>query len=96
MHDISGARIVLSRGREHCAEPLDLLNEASDAFELRQIQTLRNFSDSENDFIDESELSAQRLALGQLTGKRIRVKSVANLKKFDTRYRINNLNTVLY
>lgn len=36
---------------------------------MRQIRALRNFSDSENDLIDESELSMQRLALGQLTGK---------------------------
>ncbi|EFO22871.2 hypothetical protein LOAG_05615 [Loa loa] len=66
--DINGARIVLKRGRDHCAEPLELLNEASDALEMRQIRALRNFSDSENDLIDEGELSAQRLALGQLTG----------------------------
>ncbi|CAG9540756.1 unnamed protein product [Cercopithifilaria johnstoni] len=67
-HDISGARMVLKRGREHCAEPLRLLNEASDGLEMRQIRAFQNFSDSENDLIDETELSMQRLALGQLTG----------------------------
>lgn len=61
--------MVLKRGREHCAEPLHLLNEASDGLEMRQIRALRNFSDSENDLIDETEQNVQRLALGQLTGK---------------------------
>ncbi|KAM3717627.1 Mitotic checkpoint serine/threonine-protein kinase BUB1 beta [Dirofilaria immitis] len=67
-YDVNGARIVLKRGREQCAEPLDLLNDASDALEMRQIRALRNLSDSENDFVDENELSMERLALGQLTG----------------------------
>ncbi|OZC12248.1 hypothetical protein X798_00769 [Onchocerca flexuosa] len=60
-HDINGARTVLKRGRDNCAEPLNLLNEASDALEMR---ALRNLSDSEGDFIDGSELDMQRLALG--------------------------------
>uniref|UniRef100_A0A158Q8N6 BUB1 N-terminal domain-containing protein n=1 Tax=Elaeophora elaphi TaxID=1147741 RepID=A0A158Q8N6_9BILA len=68
LHDINGARLVLKRGREHCAEPLDLLNEASDGLEIRQIRALRNFSDIENDLVDETELSMQRLALGELNG----------------------------
>ncbi|VDK80414.1 unnamed protein product [Litomosoides sigmodontis] len=69
LHDINGARMVLNRGREHCAEPLHLLNEASDGLEMRQIRAaLRSFSDSENDLINETESNVQRLALGQLTG----------------------------
>ncbi|KAL3984570.1 hypothetical protein ACH3XW_35055 [Acanthocheilonema viteae] len=67
-HDINGARMVLKRGREHCAEPLYLLNEASDGLEMRQIRALRNLSDSENNLIGETELTVQRSALGQLVG----------------------------
>lgn len=69
---------MLRRGRENFAEPLNLLNEAADLFEMRQMRALRNLSDNDNLFIgidgdndfdgSDAEMNAQRLALGQLTG----------------------------
>uniref|UniRef100_A0A915PG64 BUB1 N-terminal domain-containing protein n=1 Tax=Setaria digitata TaxID=48799 RepID=A0A915PG64_9BILA len=67
-NDINGARTVLKRGREQYAEPLNLLNEASDALEMRQIRAFQNLNDSETDLFYETEFNIQRLALGQLTG----------------------------
>lgn len=67
-HDISGARTVLRRGRENCAEPINLLNEASDALEMRQLRAIKNLPDSDKDNTDDVEMNMQRLALGQLTG----------------------------
>ncbi|VDN01844.1 unnamed protein product [Thelazia callipaeda] len=66
--NINGARAVLNHGRENFAEPVNLLNEASDALEMRQLRMMMNLSDADDNEVDEVELNMNRLALGQLAG----------------------------
>lgn len=62
--DIDGARNILQRGRDCFAEPLSLLNDASDALEMRQIQA--SLVNHTVDHLDEYE--PRRIALGGISG----------------------------
>lgn len=69
--DVNGARYSLTLGRENHAEPLNLLNDAADALEMRQLRSSVRNRNYENEVFEEDDsLSAMRVALGSLRGGR--------------------------
>uniref|UniRef100_A0A915BT65 BUB1 N-terminal domain-containing protein n=1 Tax=Parascaris univalens TaxID=6257 RepID=A0A915BT65_PARUN len=68
MRDIEGARAIFNRARENRAEPLSLLNEAVDEFEMRQLRALTEMDTCTDEDADVAPNEPMRIALGGLTG----------------------------
>lgn len=68
MRDIEGARAIFNRARENRAEPLSVLNQAVDDFEMRQLRALTEVDTASDEDADVAPNEPVRIALGGLTG----------------------------